>query len=168
MATSEQNNQSSSSSIWRHNAFWRTTLFDVCRQESYGGTIQWATENDYNALHVIFGSFDGYSQRLSEAHTAMLEGELYYNMSEARFMMTTSGWLGMVPLNTQIGDGIYILAGGQMPFVLRRSNVTFSPLDSSEARIPCYTLMGECYLDQFMDGEFSDRLEGAAVDLFIV
>jgi hypothetical protein len=168
MATSEQNNQSSSSNTRRHNAFWRTTLFDVCRQEINGGAIQRATENDYKALHVIFGSFDGDSQKPSEAHTARLENELYYNMREARFMMTTSGWLGMVPLNTQIGDGIYILAGGQMPFVLRRSNVTFSPRGSSDAGRLCYTLVGECYLDQLMDGEFSNRLRTAAVDIFIV
>jgi hypothetical protein len=139
-----------------------------CRQETNGGPIQRATENDYKALHVIFGSFDGDSQKPSEAHTARLENELYYNMREARFMMTTSGWLGMVPLNTQIGDGIYILAGGQMPFVLRRSNVTFSPQGSSDAGRLCYTLMGECYLDQLMDGEFSNRLRAAAVDIFIV
>jgi len=168
MATSEQNNRSSSSNIQRRNAFWRTILFDNYRQAINGGAVQRATENDYNALHAIFESFDSDFQRPSEAHTARLGAELQYNMREARFMITTCGLLGMVPLNTQIGDEIYILAGGNMPFVLRRSNDTFSPLDSSDAVYPCYTLVGECYLDQLMDGEFSNKLTEAAVEIFIV
>jgi hypothetical protein len=83
-------------------------------------------------------------------------------------LITTNGWLGMVPRDTQIGDEIYVLAGGRMPFVLRPSQENFSLPGSSNAQRSCHTLVGECYIDGSMDGELSDKLRNEAVDIFIV
>jgi hypothetical protein len=89
-------------------------------------------------------------------------------MRRAKLIITTNGWLGMVPRDTQIGDEIYVLAGGRMPFVLRPSQEKFSPSGSSNSQRSCDALVGECYLDGSMDGELSVKLRSEAVDVFIV
>src|SRR3569833_92327 len=35
------------------------------------------------------------------------------------FVITTQGYFGLAPLDSQIGDAVYVLEGGAVPFVLR-------------------------------------------------
>ncbi|TRX93544.1 hypothetical protein FHL15_005516 [Xylaria flabelliformis] len=71
-----------------------------------------------------------------------------------RFSITEHGRFGHVPLNTQPGDRICVLLGGEVPFVIRPTGKG------------TYTLVGECYIDGIMDGEtfeaegFEDELLG--------
>lgn len=59
-----------------------------------------------------------------------------------RLIISNDGYIGLGPPNTQAGDLICILFGGQMPFILR-------PADAG----PHHTLIGECYVHSIMDGE---------------
>ena len=52
------------------------------------------------------------------------------------------GHLGLVPVEAAKGDAIWVLQGCSVPVVLRRQNVQET-----------YTLVGECYIHHFMDGE---------------
>ncbi|KAI0467724.1 heterokaryon incompatibility protein-domain-containing protein [Xylaria cf. heliscus] len=61
-----------------------------------------------------------------------------------RFCVTEQGRFGNVPLNTQPGDHICVLLGGEVPFVIRPTGRG------------TYTLVGECYIDGIMDGETFD------------
>jgi hypothetical protein len=142
-------------------------LFD-CHRVDLLSLISRATENDYNALRVVFELLDDESQWFSKLQKSRHLDEVCWSMREARFIITANGGLGRVPFETQIGDEIYILAGGNMPFVLRPSEVTFSPPGSSDSQHSCYKLVGECYLDQYMDGEFAHKLRDEAVDIFVV
>lgn len=150
-------------------AFWRTVILDCKAQkmDTKRRPSERASEDDYNAIREEAAAHDieKLDRRSASAEILKYAANI---MTHARFTITSSGFMGMVPLDTEVGDEIYILEGGRMPFVLRRSEEIFSVQGSSEAGKPCYTLVGECYLDGFMDGELSDKLRDEAVDVFIV
>ncbi|KAN0114672.1 HET domain containing protein [Hyaloscypha variabilis] len=157
----------------QHRAFWRTMLFDIV--PSYIANIDGnarpvrATENDYDTLRTEFELFEAQLETfqspvlLSNIMQAMMK-----NVLRKQFIITDSGYLGMVPLDTRVGDQIFFLANGNMPFVLRPSQKTFSPPGLPEAKQVCYKLVGECYLDGLMDGELAAKLRDEAVDVFII
>lgn len=58
------------------------------------------------------------------------------------FFVTEKGYMGLGPFNTEEGDLVYVLAGGQVPFILR-------PEISSGG----FWLVGESYVHGIMDGE---------------
>ena len=147
------------------NTLWRILLLGSVVGN---GLLRRATESDFNSLHTELASFESDSQSTDPDRVSLLMKNVLYRLSRARLIMTTNGWLGMVPRDTQIGDEIYVLAGGRMPFVLRPSQETFSPPGSSNAQRFCHTLVGECYIDGSMDGELLDKLRDEVVDIFIV
>jgi len=141
-------------------------LFD-CGRSKPTDPLRRAAESDYNALRELFDhEFPEYSFRNSYISRLLVDVE--NNMLQAQFNITTNRLLGMFPFDTRIGDEIYILAGGNIPFVLRPYGATFSPPGTPDSRRPCYTLVGNCYLDQFMIGEHADKLKDEAVDVFII
>jgi hypothetical protein len=150
------------------NALWRTLLYDSVDVEATHSLLRRATESDFNTLHTELASFESDLGSLEVDHVSQLMRNVLYRLLRARLIITTNGWLGMVPRDTQIGDEIYVLAGGRMPFVLRPSQEKFCPPGSSNSRRSCHTLVGECYIDGSMDGEVSDKLRDEAVDIFIV
>jgi hypothetical protein len=60
-----------------------------------------------------------------------------------RLMVTDSGLVGMAPKMAQKGDVVCILLGCSIPLVLR----------PSPGGAGTFTLVGECYLDEYMNGE---------------
>ncbi|MCJ1332768.1 hypothetical protein MMC10_009462 [Thelotrema lepadinum] len=70
---------------------------------------------------------------LTSAKIAFTEGR--------RLFISVSGHMGLCPSATEPEDVICILFGADIPFVLR-------PLQNGN-----YLLVGECYIDGFMDGE---------------
>ena len=69
------------------------------------------------------------------------------HMKGMSFIATVNGHLGMVAANVHAGDGIAILAGGSVPFVVREVGELDNYGDS-------FILLGGCYLD----GEISTPL----------
>ncbi|KAK7936721.1 uncharacterized protein PG986_015159 [Apiospora aurea] len=59
---------------------------------------------------------------------------------------TTSGRVGWGPLDTQPGDDIYVLPGGNTPFVMRSA--------SDEYGVKVHRLVGDCFLNGEMDYVF--------------
>lgn len=81
-------------------------------------------------------------------HSEILPGELattYESIGRltvtTKFCVTTNGRFGLLPPTSQPGDSICVLLGGEVPFVIR-------PTGSGT-----YTLVGECYIDDAMDGQ---------------
>lgn len=66
-----------------------------------------------------------------------------FTMVFYRLCETESGLVGMVPLDTMVGDLVYIFAGGPSPFVLRPS----AGLQNK------YRVVGGCYIHGVMNGE---------------
>jgi hypothetical protein len=57
------------------------------------------------------------------------------------FTVTENGYAGWIPKRSKVGDRVCVLAGGQVPFILR------------ELPDGLYQLIGECYIHGIMDGE---------------
>jgi Heterokaryon incompatibility protein (HET) len=64
------------------------------------------------------------------------------------FFITEQDYMGLCYPTAQVGDEVWILHGGRVPFVLRPRD---SESDMDRAR--CRTFIGDCFMDGFMDGE---------------
>jgi Heterokaryon incompatibility protein (HET) len=70
---------------------------------------------------------------------------LFPAIARSVFFLTQDGRPGLGPLDTEPGDVVAIMAGGDVPYVLRESSVV-----GQGSR---YRLVGECYVHGIMDGE---------------
>lgn len=85
--------------------------------------------------HTYEGGHTDYSSSLRELLTLLVVG-----LHGRRMMITRTGFLGLVPEETKVGDTVAILLGCGYPVILR----------------PCgdgYKYVGECYIDGLMNGE---------------
>ncbi|KAI4266436.1 MAG: hypothetical protein L6R38_008741 [Xanthoria sp. 2 TBL-2021] len=62
------------------------------------------------------------------------------------FGTTLGGYMGLLPLNSQRGDRIAVIAGSNVPFVIRKG------ADDEDA----FRLIGDCYVHGMMSGEMVD------------
>jgi hypothetical protein len=81
------------------------------------------------------------------------------NLSEIcpyrRFVVTKTKIMGLVPEETQIGEEIFLLLGGQVFYVLRPAK-------------DHYQLIGECYLHGLMDGQALSHLHDGTARLLTI
>jgi hypothetical protein len=81
------------------------------------------------------------------------------------FFITEGGFIGLGPRTTRAGDAVWIACGGNMPLILR-------PVAESNPASPDWqprcTLVGDCYVDGYMDGEAADGLENDRIEVRIV
>ncbi|KAF5868701.1 putative heterokaryon incompatibility protein [Botrytis fragariae] len=76
---------------------------------------------------------------------------VYFATHMRRFFIAKEPrWIGLVPMDAQIGDQLFLLEGGKVPYILRR-------MKGKEE----YKIIGDCYVHGIMDGEEwnSDKLE---------
>ncbi|KAJ2977668.1 hypothetical protein NUW58_g7739 [Xylaria curta] len=80
---------------------------------------------------------------------------------DRRFIVTEKGFLGFAPISVTEGDVVAILAGGSVPYVLRRQSGVDGASDG-------YTLVGDAYVQGVMDGELLTRykMEFGQITLF--
>lgn len=106
-----------------------SSFHDVFRDSSERVDFQ-STSQPANMDEYIFDSFFG---RFYDTVMRM----------SLRLMVTADGRVGMVPEKARKGDLVVVLLGCNVPVLLRRS---------STAEENTYTLVGECFLDDFMYG----------------
>jgi hypothetical protein len=78
------------------------------------------------------------------------------------FFVTKKGYIGMGPLDTRSGDQVWVLYGGQVPFVLRGVGE-----DGRECETRGFGLVGDAYVHGIMDGEMVRDNEGAKSILLV-
>lgn len=71
------------------------------------------------------------------------------------FFVTDSGYLGLGPPETKIGDEVWCLFGGQMPFILRPV-VTTQEVILGQGKKQLHQVFGICYVHGIMDGEIAN------------
>ncbi|KAG0646461.1 Heterokaryon incompatibility protein [Hyphodiscus hymeniophilus] len=74
------------------------------------------------------------------------------------FFVTDKGYIGLGPANLLAGDHLYILLGGQTPFILREAGSRTSYRMPSQKRLGVierqyFSMVGDCYTNGLMDGE---------------
>ena len=86
--------------------------------------------------------------KLMQQKSMFLE-EMSGMMLQRRLCVTEQGFLGVVSQSAKVGDQLFILKGGRVPFVLRDDAST-----QSQAR---FRFVGECYVHGVMNGEVMER-----------
>ncbi|KAM0417136.1 hypothetical protein ACHAPT_012843 [Fusarium lateritium] len=70
--------------------------------------------------------------------------------------ITESGYLGLGPAETQVGDEVWCLFGSWMPFVLRPTD-EIREIVSGEGEKSLHSVLGICYVHGAMDGKVADN-----------
>lgn len=68
-----------------------------------------------------------------------------------RFFITRTGGMGLGPPQTRVNDQIFLLDGGDYPFLLRPAGG--SSLDDHDDIGESHKLVGDCYVHGIMHGE---------------
>lgn len=101
-------------------------------------------------IHLLRRSADHFLKSFSSHDECFHFGVVAYfrftrdMLDNTRIAMDSSGHLCVVPVATQVGDVIYLLAGSSLPLVLR-------PV--ADARRPLFKVVGPGYVHGIMDGE---------------
>ena len=75
-----------------------------------------------------------------------IQRAVYSGTCYKRFFTTERGYFGLSFANPQPGDEVFVLHGGQVPFVLRRSS-------QGKGSSATHSLISSCYVHGIMDGE---------------
>ncbi|CAN9099956.1 unnamed protein product [Alternaria alternata] len=149
----------------REEVFWRTTTSDRCvlhlsndtvtwEKKAYGGILRRFGDVDVAALAAEFLSY--IESKVVSSKMESIKCNDYFDRIDAlknswiqeswhrRFFITQDGHMGMGPPQMLPGDKIAILLGGSVPFCLR--TVPDAPKGH-------YTLVGDTYVHDLMDGE---------------
>jgi hypothetical protein len=73
-------------------------------------------------------------------------------MNGRRFFAINDGFVGFAPAEAEIGDSVYILASGPVPYIVRETHcLHVEPTSTSAKRVPTYAFIGESYVAGVMD-----------------
>ncbi|KAK7740500.1 hypothetical protein SLS53_005343 [Cytospora paraplurivora] len=120
---------------WQNNGDLRirgSTIRDICYSEGYDSSI-------FGTGRSIFENRKGFFPRMRGVTMGGMR----------RLMVTDEGHVGMAPVRAQKGDMVCVLFECSVPVALRER-------EGCGADGPVYELIGECYLDGFMEGEALD------------
>ncbi|KAF4810289.1 Heterokaryon incompatibility protein 6, OR allele [Colletotrichum tropicale] len=105
------------------------------------------------------GSQDGFRSSLIDNHITKV---IDFVTPGRQVIITEGGFLGLGRAETQVGDEIWLMRGGRMPLILRKSGRTGGFGED-------YLLVGEAYIHGIMHGEMmNDRLRQSFQEVVIV
>jgi hypothetical protein len=100
----------------------------------------WIMRFDANLSHL-----DSVSSHYTGAEIHAFDSQVYKSVNMRRLLVSDNDrWLGLAPMDAQVGDKIVLLGGGKVPYILR-------PKDGAETGY--YELIGDAYVHGIMDGE---------------
>ncbi len=100
-----------------------------------------ATELGASSAYLVSsGDFSSTPPPQSKLHSILGMSILEHLFEERHLFETEMGYIGMGPQDLQDGDYVCVLAGGKVPFALRKVN-------------EFYRLVDGCFMMGFMDGE---------------
>ncbi|KAI4197068.1 MAG: hypothetical protein LQ346_003101 [Caloplaca aetnensis] len=126
----------------------------VFRSESESNVKRWdqSTYDPFHAFMVEQGSYEP-----TPAVHAFLN-RIVSAVGESRFMLTRCQRKGLAPVNVEQDDLVAVLFGGRVPVLLRPA-----------AKKNEFLFVGQCYVDQMMDGQAMEQLakaqSGIATDM---
>ena len=153
------------------NAYWRTLCHD-CSLEEAEGPLRRATTDD-RFVHdewwwncVVKENFKSSKERKELMNLASCCKAFQTTVddlsTDRRFFTSSSGYIGLVPSTTIIGDRVCVLSGGRMPYVLRPSH---KKTGEHSGDSPEYTFVGDAYVHGLMDGEAIDMVEQGLLEM---
>ena len=124
----------------RESPFWRIFIGDRYNRER--GIWRTCEKIDYEAYQAMKREL--VADRLVTSGANDYCTSLLYASAGRRLFATDRGYIGLGPPEMQKGDHVYILSGGQVPYILR-------PVSGPRPRT--FDLVGDCYLHGIMHGE---------------
>ncbi|VUC27684.1 unnamed protein product [Clonostachys rosea] len=126
-------------------SFWRSLLANLFLDEEYAPS-RYATSRDLEWAENFMRT---------GAQTAVCRS-IFANMCHRTMFLTEKGSLGFGPTDLAVGDEVWVLPGGKVPFILR-----------AESGNPqgFHTFVGPSYLDGIMTGEALDGTEFTEIRL---
>lgn len=85
-----------------------------------------------------------------------------YSMQRA-FLVTESGRLGLCPKETRPGDSVYVIPGGDVPYIVSWEDDAYVPEDRGQKR--GRVLLGESWVGGLMAGEAVDAWRGKKLQM---
>ncbi|KAF2018011.1 HET-domain-containing protein [Aaosphaeria arxii CBS 175.79] len=135
----------------RQRQFWRTLVADAALELDANLDYIWSRTDEAlmetyleNIANFLNPNSDNYTA-CSEFRPSLTKIITMATLQKA-FCLTDDGGMALVHPGTQPGDEIWVLEGGNVPFVLRAGTSEDSPTSR-------YELVGDCYLDECMDGQ---------------
>lgn len=133
----------------RSKCVWAACETVIAFHESPRGT--WIPKADTEMLKQLVGMFLREAEQndfLSDAYKQYLELFKYF-ATYRRPLAIGDAYVGIGPSHAQVGDLVFVVAGGPVPLILR-------PSGSSNT----YNLIGEAYVHNCMDGQVVTAKEG--------
>lgn len=135
--------------------FWRTMTNDLTLEYNRRKTARRLQKSDYGSFYSWWTAIQAHQvDNISRFDMIVKLRVLLWQ----RIFITRDGRMGTGYPQIQPGDEVCVLIGGNMPFVIHPHQAPDTNQHCpSSARVPAYTVIGECYLHGIMDGE---ALEG--------
>ncbi|KAH8702941.1 heterokaryon incompatibility protein-domain-containing protein [Phaeosphaeriaceae sp. PMI808] len=132
-------------------AFWRTMVGDLIMDEY---PVERAGPQHEYLFPELLLYLQGENARIDvdisdDIHFSNALHESVYGMvTDHAFFITKTGYIGFGPPDTRPGDQVWVLYGGQVPFILHKSKESKVPDGLSQFR-----LVGDAFVYGIMDGE---------------
>ncbi|GAW23562.1 hypothetical protein ANO14919_131290 [Xylariales sp. No.14919] len=142
-------------------AFWRTLCLDIYTRAAVSEGEAMATgragaeERDAHLVYWYAQLSGRVRVKVGRAEVALMKrvSEFSKHVSKVvarrRFFISCKGYMGLGPLESEVGDRICVLAGGRAPFIVRAAQ---QKGDEASPRFVC-RLLGDSYIHGLMDGE---------------
>ena len=100
-----------------------------------------------------------------ENYAVVIDESIVSATTDRRLFRTSKGFIGLGPRTIKKGDEVWVLYGGNVPFLLRPDKVR--TVDEVGDR-QCHSLVGDCYLHGIMHGGLLSRDGVAAKKVYLV
>jgi hypothetical protein len=124
-------------------AYWYPLWKDTPKTDFTMG--KWPGDADFSASKWPGESFKKHRDSFKQAARYAWRGR--------RFFCTDTGYFGLCPLSTLLGDQVCVFQGGRVPYVIRQSWASVSD----------WELIGECHVPGIMHGEYLLQAEAHGV-----
>jgi hypothetical protein len=91
--------------------------------------------------------------RNMETKNPITNSHIHDSTAGRRFFITKKGYFGLGHRIVDVGDQVYVVAGGRMPFVLREHSAPTSDKPGGGMSAKRYTLLRDAYVHGIMYGE---------------
>lgn len=131
--------------------FWRAVMGDaiVTADGAWSRLSERTNHNFEDWWTCIDESFKAKVEPPITAQIHLFQSNIYGRA----FFVTKKGYIGLGLPNTLPGDLVWVFQGGRTPFVLRHAMQRLGDKDTRDRVRPSFGLIGDCYLQDFMDGE---------------
>ncbi|RYP49509.1 hypothetical protein DL768_004812 [Monosporascus sp. mg162] len=151
--------------------FWRTMINNSIEADTASLSYRKPTAEDYSQLRSLWFFLlktlpmtlqflqISFSLESHDALLSMAPKTVYHILVclwQRRLFVTEGGVIGLAPRDASVGDEVHVVLGAPAPFILRRMGEPAKVGNGTDS-LPSYTVIGNGYLHNVMNGEALDN-----------